>query len=233
MEMISLKSMRRTGSSLRLNGFTCTILAMIALACFGVDAAYGEPLEEGVRLYREGFFEEAREIFKEYTSESRSSRDRQTAHLYLALIGLAYREEEAVRNHLSELLALDSAYELDRSEDIPPQLHEEFARIRKKLVPDEPVREEKEEKGVLAITTEPAGASVYLKEMPFAEDEDPPLALMLTRGEFKGKTPLRLSLEPGVYELSFERENYYELAAEVVIRAGREIPLKVNLLKSE
>ncbi len=86
--------------------------------------------------------------------------------------------------------------------------------------------------GIIRLNTHPKSANVFMKNMLFSDDTNPPLDYLLTAGRFVGKTPLRLETEAGVYEFSFVKEGYDEVVVEVEIEAGDEVPLDLDMIRS-
>jgi len=72
------------------------------------------------------------------------------------------------------------------------------------------------EKTALIITTEPTGADVVLKN-----------------DNVKRKSPLKLSLQYGKYEIIIKKDGYYEEKKEIQLEKGKEKELNIHLKKTE
>lgn len=77
------------------------------------DAAY----RQGLRAYENGRHKEAEQAFKDALEGGLSSRaDQVGANKYLAFMACANRQQESCRNYFRRVLAIDSAFELSRTE---------------------------------------------------------------------------------------------------------------------
>lgn len=67
-------------------------------------------------------------------------------------------------------------------------------------------------KGTIRFSSDPQGAVILLND-----------------GEFIGVTPTEVSLNAGIYQVSFEKEGYHKLDLSVEVEPGRHIPIDVVL----
>ncbi len=80
------------------------------------------------------------------------------------------------------------------------------------------------------VKTDPQNAAAFLKKIK----KDMSLAEILEQGESKGETPLKLSLQSGIYELTLKKDGYYDFATELEIETGADnISFEAKLIKTE
>ena len=65
--------------------------------------------------------------------------------------------------------------------------------------------------GILKVSSTPSGAKVYID------------------GEYRGKTPLELKLEPGVYTVKVSKKGYEDYETRVEIKTGKTVDVSVSL----
>jgi hypothetical protein len=69
--------------------------------------------------------------------------------------------------------------------------------------------------GLLNVQSEPAGAQLFVNNA------------------LKGRTPLKLELPPGQYEIRMDLSGYYNWEAQIELDEAGEIPLFIELIQEE
>jgi serine/threonine-protein kinase len=99
----------------------------------------------------------------------------------------------------------------------------------------EPVSEKESPVAVLfctvEIATNPKAADIFVCKTDPAGEAD--LESLLAEGEFKGKTPLQLELEPGRHEFTLKKDGYDDFVVELEVEPGTHLPFEAEMVKSD
>lgn len=86
---------------------------------------------------------------------------------------------------------------------------------------------------VALIITVVIVANILTDKPILSIESDPTEANVFLNGSLKGKTPLKVPLPPGKYEILITRQNYYEWEGQIQLEEHGETPLFVELVSTE
>ncbi|MDH5637589.1 MAG: PEGA domain-containing protein, partial [Nitrospinota bacterium] len=177
-------------------------LAMAALLA-STASAQQQPtiLETGVKAYQIGELVEAYKILKRALAEAQTEVDQATAHLYLAMVYMAWDQRELAAGSITQAAQLDPGRQL-ASADFPPDVIEIFENAK-------PIG-----KGIIIVRASPEGAQVSLDGRP--------------SGMADGSS---IEVPPGRYQVSISKDGYWTQTRVVEVMERASEALEVELVQ--
>lgn len=95
--------------------------------CISQSRTFADEMDKAVERYRYGYFEEAAETFKAISEKK--GKEQPVSLVYLALIEIAYRNQNEAEKYILRLIKSNPAFKLESVEDATPELQKMFDRI--------------------------------------------------------------------------------------------------------
>ncbi len=108
------------------------ILFMILALCLDISFADATDIDKGIEYYQNADPDKARTIFERLVKQGNNAEIRETALVYLALVEMAFRNEDEADNYLFKLLLSNPSFKLENVEDADPEIRKHFNRIKSK-----------------------------------------------------------------------------------------------------
>jgi len=85
-------------------------------------------IDKGIEYYQNA--DKARTIFERLVKQGNNAEIRETALVYLALVEMAFRNEDEADDYLFKLLLSNPSFKLENVEDADPEIRKHFNRIK-------------------------------------------------------------------------------------------------------